>query len=130
MRDTGSSDILMYCELDGLPPTVNHLYRSMRNGARYKTTEGRKWQEGVTLLFALRKRRPLPFAGDVMLEIRFYPGDNRAWDVDNRVKALQDCLAPAGIIKNDKQVKKLVVERFGKVEQARTLVMVRAVVAE
>lgn len=130
MRDTGSSDILMYCELDGLPPTVNHLYRSMRNGTRYKTTEGRKWQEGATLIFALKRRTMKPFAGDVSLEIAFYPGDNRAWDVDNRVKALQDCLAPAGIIKNDKQVKKLVVERFGKVEQARTLVMVRAVVAE
>lgn len=119
------NEILMQCELDGLPPTVNHLYRSMRGGARYKTTEGRKWQAGATVLFKLSSKVQNPYEGDVSLEVVYYPSDNRAWDVDNRVKALQDCLAPAGVIRNDKQVKRLIVERRGKVEQSKTVVTVR-----
>ncbi len=121
---------LLECELPGLPPTVNHLYRSMRNGQRYKTADGRQWQEGATLVFARLKKNRTPCKERVGVKIVFYPADNRAWDVDNRVKALQDCLAPAGVIVNDKQVAKLDVERREKVKDAKTRVIVWALVAD
>lgn len=44
------------------------------------------------------------YAGEVGLYIDLMSTDKRRWDVDNRIKALQDCLASAGVIKNDTQV--------------------------
>lgn len=98
-------------ELLGLPPTVNHLYRTSRNGIRYKTPQGREWQNTTAAIMAAAKTNRAPYDGDVALEIVFRTADRRRWDLDNRVKALQDCLAMAGVIEDDRQIQRLHVER-------------------
>lgn len=98
-------------ELLGLPPTVNHLYRTSRNGIRYKTPQGREWQALTAAIIATAKTNHKPYSGDVALEIVFRTADRRRWDLDNRVKALQDCLAMAGVIEDDRQIQRLLVER-------------------
>ncbi len=108
--------VLLSLELDGLPPTVNLLYRNFQ-GRRYKTASGRKYQEQTAQL--LRKAwdsRP-PYEEPVELRIIFTANSRRKWDVDNRVKALQDCFSMAGILKDDKQVEILHVERKYGVKQ-------------
>ena len=40
--------VLLELELDGLPPTVNSMYRSMRGGQRYKVAECRDYQYRVS----------------------------------------------------------------------------------
>lgn len=95
----------------GLPPTVNHLYRTSRNGVRYKTPQGREWQALTASIMAMAKTNRKPYGGDVALEIVFRTADRRKWDIDNRVKALQDCLAMAGVIEDDRQIQRLHVER-------------------
>ena len=103
--------MLINAELTGLPPTVNHLYRTSRNGVRYKTTQGREWQNVTASIMAAAKINRKPYDGDVALEIVFRTADRRKWDIDNRVKALQDCLAMAGVIEDDRQIQRLHVER-------------------
>lgn len=98
-------------ELSGLPPTVNHLYRTSRNGIRYKTPQGKEWQNVTAAVMAAAKTNRKPYSGDVALEIVFRTADRRRWDLDNRVKALQDCLAMAGVIEDDRQIQRLHVER-------------------
>lgn len=98
-------------ELLGLPPTVNHLYRTSRNGVRYKTPQGKEWQAFTAAIMAKAKTNRAPYGGDVALEIVFRTADRRRWDLDNRVKALQDCLAMAGVIEDDRQIQRLHVER-------------------
>ena len=98
-------------ELLGLPPTVNHLYRTSRSGVRYKTSQGREWQNTTAAVMAKAKTNRAPYDGDVALEIVFRTADRRRWDLDNRVKALQDCLAMAGVIEDDRQIQRLLVER-------------------
>lgn len=102
--------VLISLEIEGLPPTVNHLYRNYRHW-RYKTAAGRKYQEEVSRLLQKTWRPHLPYEESVELRIIFTANNRRKWDVDNRVKALQDCLSMAGVLKDDRQVEILHVER-------------------
>ena len=103
------SEILIL-ELEGLPPTVNHLYRNFR-GRRYKTTSGRKYQERTAELIRREWKNQLACKQPIELRITFITCDRRKWDIDNRVKALQDCLSMAGVIEDDRQINILHVER-------------------
>ena len=95
--------ILLDVTIEGLPPTVNHAYRTGRN-VRYKTAEAKEFQYQAILVMDTFRKNNVPYTGPVSVEIWFTQRDHRPWDVDNRIKILQDCLAPAGVIKNDKQV--------------------------
>lgn len=97
-------------ELLGLPPTVNHMYRT-GNRSRYKTLEVREYQQYAVnkLREAWTGRKTLD--GRIEMRITFTTDNKRRWDIDNRVKALQDCLSMAGVIRDDSQVDSLHVER-------------------
>lgn len=107
---------LLSITLDGLPPTVNHLYRT-GGRHRYKTAEGAAYQEATAAeMRAQREEVPArhcrgPYLGPVALHIVMTSRTRRRWDLDNRVKAVQDCLQMAGIIKDDSQITELVVRR-------------------
>lgn len=101
---------LLSMELEGLPPTVNHMYRNSGH-IRYKTASGRKYQERVSKSLKEVWGDKPAYSFGVELRITFETSDHRRWDIDNRVKALQDCLSLAGILKDDKQVEILHVER-------------------
>ena len=103
-------NLLLDLEFEGLPPTVNHIYRGAR-GWRYLTQETRDFQDRITALLREQWQDKDTFTGSVFLSIYFYPGNKRRWDIDNRVKALQDCLEKAGIIQNDSQIDALFVKR-------------------
>ena len=45
-----------------------------------------------------------PYTGKVALFITLYVKNSRRMDIDNRIKCLQDCLEPAGLLKDDSQV--------------------------
>ena len=112
--------LLLELELEGLPPTVNHLYRTGRSGFRYKTERGRKYQEQISSLLAEKWQRRAPCSGDIEFCIEFTVKTRRKWDIDNRVKALQDCLSMSGIIEDDSQVQALHVERHkGEIDMTR-----------
>ena len=96
--------------LPGLPPTVNHLYRTGANGRRYKTRSGRSWQNGAAEILRAAWGRE-PYDGDVELRVYLVASDRRKWDIDNRVKAVQDCLQAGGVLRDDRQVQRLVIER-------------------
>jgi crossover junction endodeoxyribonuclease RusA len=109
--------IVVAAELPGVPPTVNHYIRHTRDGRHYKTKEAREWQETAATLIALSYRaragngHPAPYKGLVEFKIDWY---SKTWgkeDADNRIKAAQDCLALAGVIEDDRQVKRCVAEK-------------------
>lgn len=104
---------LLEITLDNLPPTVNHYYRSTRGGRRYKTEAGRVYQEATVLQMTAAKRRGVeyPYTGRAGVYITLTAGSARKWDLDNRVKAVQDCLQIAGILADDSQIDELWVRR-------------------
>ena len=102
--------MLLDLHMEGLPPTVNTMYRS-GCGRRYKTKECREFQEQTSELMQRSYTWPEPYTGRASLLIRFTVTDKRRWDIDNRVKALQDCLIISGVLKDDCQIDILHVER-------------------
>lgn len=118
--------VLFEATLDSLPPTVNHFYRTAGAGKhRYKTAEGRSWQALAVAAMREANSCPDPYAGHVALEIGLTSKNRVRWDVDNRIKALQDCLSAAGVLRDDVQVVELWARRiFGTSES--TLIRVRA----
>ena len=45
------------------------------------------------------------------MQVTLYPKDRRKQDIDNRIKALWDALADAGVFDNDEQIDVLHIER-------------------
>ena len=90
--------------LSGLPPSANQMYRTGRNGNRYKRREVSDWQEETAELVRKAWGKPEAYTGEVEVHVVFTVGDKRRWDVDNRLKALLDCLALGGVIEDDRQI--------------------------
>ncbi len=102
--------MLLHIEIDGLPPTVNHMYR-MHGRYKYKTSDTREYQAHVTGKIRSEWQNKPVFKGRASLVITFYTNNRKRWDIDNRVKALQDCLNMAGVIGDDTQIDMLIVSR-------------------
>jgi len=110
---------LLSIELDGLPPTVNHMHMNVR-GRVFRTEECQAYQDYVLGAFSRLWGSKPPYSGRAELDLIFTASNKKRWDIDNRVKAIQDCLARAGVIKDDTQIDKLVVERvYGKIAKTR-----------
>ena len=113
-------------KLLGLPPTVNHMYRTGTR-SRYKTLEVREYQQ-----YAVNKLREAwagraTLTGRIEMRLTFTTDTRHRWDIDNRVKALQDCLSVAGVIRDDSQLDALYVERlYGNEKSTKMIVIERA----
>lgn len=106
-----------------LPPTVNNLYGRLRRSV-YKKPSVRKWQdETIEYIRSEWKHQPA-LTTEVELRIIFTTKDRRKWDIDNRIKPLQDCLERAGVIKNDRQIESLHVRReYGEQESTKIQIL-------
>ena len=71
---------------------------------------GRAFKEQVQDYVA-EYRVPKLGAARLEMKVVLYPRDKRKQDIDNRIKALWDALADAGVFDNDEQIDILLVER-------------------
>lgn len=117
--------IIFSLEIPGLPPTVNSCYRRGYSNV-YKTQKAREWQENTIALMEQAYAGQQPYSGSVTVEISYLVHTKRRWDIDNRIKALQDCLQLAGVLKNDCQVEKLTVCRKREGYEDKTFLTVRS----
>lgn len=91
--------------LPGLPPTVNHSYRTRPHGpGLYMTADCKGWIKDVIPLVRHGYRRTAPLAGKIAILTCFTVRDRKRWDLDNRKKALWDALTHAGVWLDDSQV--------------------------
>lgn len=105
------------------PPTLNH-YKTV--GRTITTKNGKTYQQKVnsnaTKLFYYEawlvikglkavKQIPMPLAGDIELQVYVYPPDKRKRDLDNIMKVLGDSLVKGGLLVDDSQISRLIVER-------------------
>ena len=95
---------LLRLVIAGLPPTANQMYRTGRQGQRYKRPEVEEWQSAVAEQMREAWKKPNAFMGEVEVRIEFRVKGGSRWDIDNRLKALLDCLEDGGVIKDDSQI--------------------------
>ena len=112
---------LLRLELDTLPPTVNHMYMSSY-GRRFRTEECRDFQKQTVAKLRTLWNKP-PFTGRAAVIYIFTTNNKRRWDIDNRLKALQDCLAMAGVIKDDAQIDEIYIKRRYTEKISTTLIL-------
>ena len=115
---------LVEVNLNGLPPTVNQMYRNAGTHIRYKTKKTREYQEYAVKAIKEARRIPCTFTGRVALEVHLHVADKRKWDIDNRLKVLQDCLQMAGVIKDDSQIDSIIADRVDTSDEACTVIAV------
>lgn len=92
-----------------LPPSVNH-YWGTHGHRRYVSKAGVLFKEQVSD-YVIEYRVPKLGAARLEMKVILYPKDRRKQDIDNRIKALWDALADAGVFDNDEQIDVLMVER-------------------
>ena len=95
---------LLRVKLEGLPPSANQMYRTGKYGTRYKKPEVEEWQGEVANAIRQEWGKVRPYTEEVEVRIIFTVKGNRRWDIDNRLKALLDCLELAGVIEDDSQI--------------------------
>lgn len=101
------------------PPSVNHYWR--RVGWRTLISrEGRRYRREVVALLAAQRARPL--GGRLFVRVTVFPPDRRAFDLDNRLKALLDALQQGGAFHDDSQIDELVIKRGAVVPDGKTIV--------
>ena len=101
---------LLDIELEGLPPTVNRMYGRQTTHI-YKRSEVQDWQDGAVREIRQEWGDKPAMNGAVELSIEYTTKDRRRWDIDNRVKAVQDTLQQAEVISDDRIIERLHVSR-------------------
>lgn len=122
--------VLLTLEIPGLPPTVNQMYRNTSTH-RYKRPEVKDWQEDIASLMSKQWNRKAvtpsavkaPCCRRVAVVVTFTVKSRRSWDMDNRLKALLDCLEIGGVIANDNQIDALNVTRHKGQEEKTSLIL-------
>lgn len=92
-----------------LPPSVNH-YWGTHGHRRYVSKAGVEFKEQVQD-YVMEYRVPKLGAARLEMKVVLHPKNKRKQDIDNRIKALWDALADAGVFDNDEQIDILLVER-------------------
>lgn len=92
-----------------LPPSVNH-YWGQHGHRRYVSKAGVAFKKQVSD-YVIEYRVPKLGIARLEFQVTLYPKDKRKQDIDNRIKALWDALADAGVFDNDEQIDILIVNR-------------------
>ena len=110
---------ILTVELEGLPPSVNGMYVRKRRNV-YKDRKARDWQDQAVRKLKEEWEGKPALNCALELRIEYTTSDHRRWDIDNRVKALQDTLETADVITDDRLIEKLQVKRkYGKTTATR-----------
>lgn len=83
-----------------MPPTLNHMW-GMSGKRKYLKKEAHQFREAV-VEEAIRTKAKI--SGRLAIFIALYPSSRRKFDIDNRIKAVQDALQLAGVFLDDEQI--------------------------
>lgn len=82
-----------------MPPSANNAFINVKGRGRVRSENYRKWADHAGWL--VKAQRPKPFNVPVKIRIEIKPENNRAFDLDNRTKAVLDLLVTHGVLHDD-----------------------------
>ena len=97
------------------PPSTNQYYRAIRRGnhaVNILSKQGREYKTLVRSLIGFRREK---LSGCLAVTIKLLPPTRRAFDVDNRLKAILDALTDAGVWHDDSQVERITAYKAPKI---------------
>lgn len=103
-----------------IPPSVNSCFRNYK-GRVIKSKLYREFNQQMELYFTDKKYEILK--GDIKVDIIFYKTTKRKYDIDNRLKALLDCIEGKVFI-DDCQISELTVRKHTDCTYNRTIVKI------
>lgn len=89
------------------PPTVNHMW-GFAGKRKYLKKEAHEFRRIVQEACVEAKAK---IHGRIAIYIALYPPTKRKFDLDNRIKALQDALEHAGVYLDDEQIDTIICVR-------------------
>ena len=92
------------------PPTVNTYYRSVK-GRTIMSKAGRMYRGVCQRCCVWQKFTPVPPDSRVQVVLNLYAPNKRKYDIDNRAKACLDALQHGGVLPDDEQVDRLIINR-------------------
>lgn len=99
-----------------MPPSVNALYGTAKNGSKYLLDEQRQFRSQVIgIVRGVMRRaeqREQPLLGRLEMRVTLFYANRRRTDTSNRLKALEDALTHAGAYHDDSQIDRHLVERI------------------
>ncbi len=104
----------MIIELDLVPPSMNTMYPTSRQGRRYLSKKGKEFKEHVQFnLMRLLNTGEIKSFGDarVTTSYEFHFRGKRKRDTSNYIKAMEDSLT-GFLFEDDEQVDELSAKRF------------------
>lgn len=92
------------------PPSTNSIWRNVGSKTVLSKTARayRNKARGELLAQGMANKK---LSGRVAMRVTLYPGDNRAFDIDNKLKALLDALTYSKVWLDDGQVDQILVMR-------------------
>jgi crossover junction endodeoxyribonuclease RusA len=89
------------------PPSINHAY-GYAGKRKYLKKEGHAFRLATTEA-AIEAQAKI--SGRLAIFIALYPPTKRKFDIDNRIKAVQDALQLAGVFLDDEQIDTIICVR-------------------
>jgi crossover junction endodeoxyribonuclease RusA len=89
------------------PPSTNNLFKNIGKG-RARTAAYNAWINEA--LWMVKAQRPASVTGRFTFEMLVQRPDKRARDIDNLTKPVLDLLKKAGVIRDDSDAKRIVLE--------------------
>ena len=125
---------MIQIEFDNIPPSVNSAYPSNRiTGRRFISAQYKAWKEENGYKWLQQKKNAikglkganLPLQGLLTVEYNFTFPDLRIRDVGNYEKCLSDFLVEVGIIVDDSQIKRMVLEKYYEKGKPYTVIQIK-----
>lgn len=119
------------------PPSVNSYKKvgrliTTKNGKLYQTRvntqETKEFYYYVWLKIRSLKattRMEMPIHSTISIEVHAHPPDDKKRDLDNILKALFDSLVKGGLLQDDSQISRLLVERMDIIKGGQIIIRIK-----
>jgi len=110
------------------PPSENHYRRNVMINGSSRTLISKRGREFQSIVCDRVRQQGSPkITGRLAVSICAMPPDRRRRDLDNLLKAACDSIQRAGVIRDDGDIDRLLIERGDRVEGGRLVVFIEEI---